>query len=107
MTDVLDLLRHGEEPARRQAVADLGASGRAEAIAPLLVAVGYDSWSVRQAAIEALVAFRPGALLGALEAALRDDDDAGSRNAAMEIYVRLGAAAAPHSSPSSKTATRR
>jgi HEAT repeat protein len=34
-------------------------------------------------------------LLPALEAALRDDDDAGSRNAAMEIYVRLGATSSP------------
>ena len=94
MTDLLDLLRHGEEPARRRAVAELGGSARPEAIAPLLVAVGDDSWAVRQAAMEALVGFPPGHLLPALESALRDDDDAGSRNAAMEIYVRLGSAAA-------------
>ena len=89
----LDTLRHGEEHARRRAVADLAASGRTEALAPLLVAVGDESWAVRQAAIEALARVAPEALLPALEGALRDGDDASARNAAMEIYVRLGASA--------------
>jgi HEAT repeat protein len=89
----LDTLRRGEEPARRRVVAELGASARPEAIGPLLVAVGDESWAVRQAAVEALAGFPTGALLPSLEAALRDGDDAGSRNAAMEIYVRLGSAA--------------
>ena len=93
VTRALDTLRRGEEPARRQTVAELGASSRPEAIAPLLVAVGDESWAVRQAAVEALAGFPPGALLPALEASLRDGDDAGSRNAAMEIYVRLGSSA--------------
>ena len=75
-------------------MAELGASSRPEAIGPLLVAVGDESWAVRQAAVEALSGFPPSARLPALEAALRDGDDAGSRNAAMEIYVRLGSAAA-------------
>jgi HEAT repeat protein len=89
----LDVLRHGEEHARRRTVAELGDSRRREAIAPLLVAVGDESWAVRQAAVETLALFAPDALLPALEVALRDGDDAGSRNAAMEIYVRLGSAA--------------
>jgi HEAT repeat protein len=89
----LESLRHGEEHVRRRTVAELGASRRPEAIAPLLVAVGDESWAVRQAAVEALAGFAPEALLPALEAALRDGDDAGSRNAAMEIYVRLGSPA--------------
>jgi len=91
----LETLRHGEEPARRRAVAELAAEGRREAIAPLLVAVGDESWAVRQAAVEGLAQMAPEALLPALEASLRDGDDAGSRNAAMEIYVRLGGSAVP------------
>ena len=47
----LETLRRGEEHARRRAVAELAASGRSEAIAPLLVAVGDESWAVRQAAV--------------------------------------------------------
>jgi len=89
----LDTLRHGEEHARRRMVAELSAAASPEAIAPLLIAVGDESWAVRQAAVDALARFAPAALLPALEAALRDDDDAGTRNAAMEIYVRLGSSA--------------
>ena len=92
-SQALETLRHGEEHARRRVVADLAASGRREALAPLLVAVGDESWAVRQAAIEALARVAPEALLPVLEAALRDGDDASARNAAMEIYVRLGASA--------------
>ncbi len=89
----LEILRHGEEHARRRVVAELAGSERREAIAPLLVAVGDESWAVRQAAVEGLARLTPDALLPTLEAALRDGDDAGSRNAAMEIYVRLGESA--------------
>ena len=91
----LAALRRGEEAARRRAAAELGGSGLPEAIAPLLGAVGDDSWGVRQAAVDALAGFARESLLPALEAALRDGEDAGLRNAAMEIYVRLGPAAAP------------
>jgi HEAT repeat protein len=74
-------------------VDELGASRRPEAIAPLLMAVADESWPVRQTAAEHLAAFDPPTILPALEAALRDDEDAGARNAAMEIYVKLGAIA--------------
>ena len=86
-------LRTGEESRRRRVVDELGASRRPEAIAPLLMAVADESWPVRQAAAEHLAAFDPPTILPALEAALRDDEDAGARNAAMEIYVKLGGAA--------------
>ncbi|PYQ21933.1 MAG: hypothetical protein DMF81_13890 [Acidobacteria bacterium] len=86
----LESLRSGEEPVRRRVVEELGRSGQPEAVAPLLVAVADESWPVRQAAAEALAAFPEEALLPRLEAALRNDEDAGMRNAAMEIYVKLG-----------------
>ena len=72
-----------------------GSSGQPEAITPLLLAVADESWPVRQAATELLAAFDEAALLPHLEAALRDDEDAAMRNAAMEIYVKMGAAASP------------
>ena len=62
---------------------------------------------MRQAAVEALAAFPAAALLPALESALRDGDDAGLRNASMEIYVRLGEVASGLSSACSATPTRR
>jgi len=86
----LESLRTGEEPVRRRVVEELGRSGEPDAVTPLLVAVADESWPVRQAAAEALVAFDEDALLPRLETALRNDEDAAMRNAAMEIYVKLG-----------------
>src|SRR5215203_934124 len=91
----IESLRTGEESARRRVVDELGRSGRPEAIRPLLIAVADESWPVRQAAAERLAAFEPAVLLPHLEAALRSDEDAAMRNAAMEIYVKMGPAAGP------------
>src|SRR5688572_13811996 len=91
----VESLRTGEESTRRRVVEELGRSGRPEAITPLLMAVADESWPVRQAAAERLAAFEQAALLPHLEQALRDDEDAARRNAAMEIYVKMGPAALP------------
>src|SRR5688500_6188576 len=91
----IESLRSGEEAARRRAVEELGRSGRPEAIAPLLMAVTDESWPARQAAVERLAAFDAAVLLPHLEQALRDDADAAVRNAAMEIYVKMGPSAGP------------
>jgi HEAT repeat protein len=85
-----EALRTGEESVRRQTVLALARSGRKEAVAALLIAVSDDSWPVREAAVERLAVFDRELLLPGLEAALRDEGDASARNAAMEIYVRLG-----------------
>src|SRR5258708_38290105 len=91
----LQTLRSGEESARRQAVVALGGAKVAEALPALLNAVADESWPVRQAATEALTTFPPELLLPALETALRDDANATIRNAAMEIYVKLGPQGVP------------
>src|SRR5258708_3360247 len=91
----LQTLRSGEESARRQAVVALGGSGLTEALPALLTAVADESWPVRQAATDQLAAFPADLLLPALETALRDHANATVRNAAMEIYVRLGATGVP------------
>ena len=46
----IESLRTGEESVRRRVVDELGRSGRPEAIEALLLAVGDESWPVRQAA---------------------------------------------------------
>ncbi len=90
----LETLRSGEEQARRETVLRLGqAAGQPEVVPLLLLAVADDSWPVRQAAVETLAALPAPLLLPALERALRDDENAGLRNASMEIYVRLGGVA--------------
>ena len=81
----LESLRTGEEPVRRRVVEELGRSGEPEAVTPLLVAVADESWPVRQAAAEHLAAFAPEVILPALEAALRDDEDAGARLSLIHI----------------------
>src|SRR5262252_6673487 len=91
----LEQLRTGEEPVRRRVVEEPGRSRRPEAVTPLLLAVSDESWPVRQAATELLAGFDEAALLPYLEAALRDDEDAAMRNAAMEIYVKMGPPAVP------------
>ena len=53
----LESLRTGEESTRKQAVDALGASLEQAAIAPLLHAVGDESWPVRQAAAAHLEKF--------------------------------------------------
>ena len=87
----LDSLRTAEESVRKQVVEELGRSGQAEAILPLLMAVGDESWPVRQAAADLLAAFDESALLPSLEAALRDDENAARRNAALDCSNDLAA----------------
>jgi HEAT repeat protein len=89
----LESLRSGEEAVRKEVVERLGRSRASEAVTPLLLAVADESWPVRQAAAEQLAGFAPEQVLPALEGALRDDEDAGMRNAAMEIYVKIGGVA--------------
>ncbi len=88
-------LRTGEESVRRRLVEQLGQSRQPQTIPLLLVAVTDEVWTVRQAASEALASFSLSVLLPALESSLRDHENASSRNAAMEIYVGLGAAVVP------------
>lgn len=87
----LDTLRKGEEARRREVVHQLAEGQTTESVRPLLIAISDDSWTVRQAALDYLVAFPPKTLLPVLEDALRDDADAGLRNAAIEVYVQSGA----------------
>jgi HEAT repeat protein len=95
ITAALEALRTGEESTRRQVVDALAASGQPEAVLALLLAVGDESWPVRQAAAAHLERLPLDTLLPVLESALRDGENAGTRNAAMEIYVRRGEAAVP------------
>src|SRR5687767_7927953 len=89
----LEVLQNGEEPQRRRTVEELSAARAAGAVLPLLLAVGDESWPVRQAAAEALVSFPAPLLFPALETALREQENASLRNAAMEIFVKMGPAA--------------
>ena len=91
----MESLRTADESVRRELVEQLGRSQDPSAIPALLLAMADESWPVRQAAIAYLLGYALPELVVPLEAALRDDADAGLRNAAMEIFVKLGAGAVP------------
>lgn len=62
----------------------------------LVAALGDESWRVRKCASEIMAGLEPGAgLLDALRAALADQDNAGLRNSATEVLVRIGSPAVP------------
>ena len=73
----IEALRSGEEALRRRVVEDLGRSAAPEAISPLLLAVADESWprcARRRPTVSPV--FPRSALLPALEAALRDGENA-------------------------------
>lgn len=67
-----------------------------EAIAPLLAALGDESWRVRRLATERLSSLEPTPeIVSALIARLSQRDDPGARNAAASVLAQLGAAVLP------------
>ena len=85
-----------DDELRRLAVEQLGGLPPEEALPLLLRCLGDESWRVRKAAVERLVA-APEAWRAAhsLIDALADDSNAGRRNAAVEALVRFGKRAVP------------
>ncbi len=62
----------------------------------LWAALGDDSWRVRKEAVDVVVAARPGDEdIASLIGLLRDEENAGLRNATSELLVRLGKTALP------------
>lgn len=89
-------LASGDDELRRLAVEQVAALPADEALPLLLRSLGDESWRVRKAAVERLVA-APEAWRAAhsLIEALADDSNAGRRNAAVETLVRFGKRAVP------------
>lgn len=89
-------LASADDELRRLAVEQIGALPPGEALPLLLRSLGDESWRVRKAAVERLVA-APEAWRAAqsLIDALADGSNAGRRNAAVETLVRFGKRAVP------------
>ena len=67
-----------------------------EILALLSEGIGDPSWRVRKAAVEVFSSFpEPASRDRALGQALRSEDNAGKRNSAIEIFIRLGRKALP------------
>jgi HEAT repeat protein len=94
--NVLADLAHADEELRRLAVERLTMFAPIDSIPHLIDSLGDSSWRVRKAAIDRLASSPE--LSRAVEAlvnALRDGENPGRRNAALEALVRTGAAALP------------
>ncbi len=76
--------------------ANLDAFRFPEILSLLSEGIGDPSWRVRKAAVEVFLSFpEPSSRDRALGQALRSEDNAGKRNSAIEIFVRLGRKALP------------
>jgi HEAT repeat protein len=89
-------LHSQDEETRRQAVVGLGAYPLSQTAGHLFRAMGDASWRVRKEAVEIMSAGSPdAALVEQLVDLLRSPDNAGLRNCAAEVLVRLGSRSIP------------
>ena len=85
-----------ETEIRRRAVERLGELRTEECIEPLLKALGDEDWRVRKTAVPALLNFEHNdKIFIGLISSLRSEDNAGLRNAAVEVLTKLGALSVP------------
>jgi HEAT repeat protein len=95
LKEIIDLLHSPDEQTRSRGMERIAIEGNSHHIAMLLIAMKDESFRLRNKAKTLILQKEPDAILPHLEDALRDQDDAGRRNAAMEIYVSLSEAAVP------------
>lgn len=90
------LMEPDQEEERLQGLRELAATKPENLISELLSALGDPSWRVRKEAEEILLALPAvESLAGEVIELLHSEDNAGLRNAAVEILVRLGRCAVP------------
>ena len=96
LQNLKDALFSPDEETRRLAVIGLSEYPIAKTKGSLFQALGDESWRVRKEAVELLsrIDFSPG-MTEELVTLLRSQDNAGMRNAAVEVLVRLGEKAVP------------
>ena len=81
---------------RRKKALALAEEDEPTAIPPLDTLLGDPNWRVRKAAVESLLTHAPEATLPTLLAALYDSENAGKRNSALEVLIKLGPQVLPH-----------
>lgn len=92
----LDMLESPEEEVRLQGLKGLTAGGATPYLRKVYAALGDASWRVRKEAAEIFLSLpRAGDLAGEIVELLHAQDNAGLRNTAVEILVRLGEPALP------------
>lgn len=89
-------LRDGDEEVRLQALKGLAEQGIGDSLAALYQALGDAAWRVRKEAVEIFLGLPAApALCGEICELLHSQENAGLRNAAVEILTRIGRAAVP------------
>src|SRR5512142_3040343 len=96
-------LESADAEERREAAIDLGRIGP-QSVTLLLHALGDRDWRVRKTAVEALVTFGGPEVVSGLVHCLSAEDNAGTRNSAIEAIVQIGPAAVDEILPLLKTA---
>lgn len=87
---------HGDEQSRISAIDAMRGESGIKAMERLVVAMGDSSWRVRKTATDALQTFiGEEAFVPVLINSLRSADNAGLRNSAVEMLVKVGAKAVP------------
>lgn len=90
------MLQSPQEEERLQGLKALGRSGIENELGLVCQALGDESWRVRKEAVQLFLETpRAGELAGEVIELLHAQDNAGLRNAAVEILVRLGSQAVP------------
>jgi HEAT repeat protein len=91
------ILEQGDEEDRYRAISDLCASDDAAVIPALMDAIRDPrSYRIRDEALRKVCSFPVGIVLPVVEEFLRDDDHDNLRNAAIDVFQRLGTAAIRH-----------
>jgi HEAT repeat protein len=93
---IRELLESTQEEERLQGLKELGRCPSGESVPAIIRALGDESWRVRKEAAELFISLPGGdALTGEIIELLHSEDNAGLRNTAVEILVRLGRLAIP------------
>ena len=93
---ISDTPDNGDEQSRISVVEAMRGDSGTDAMERLVVAMGDTSWRVRKTATDVLQGFvREGRFVPLLINALRNGDNAGLRNSAVEMLVKVGARAVP------------
>lgn len=92
-------LESSDEEERRLAVESIKGECSGESLGFIFKALGDDSWRVRKTAVDAMLQCSGGAnqssLIDKLTDSLRDEENPGLRNSAIEVLIQIGSPAAP------------
>ncbi len=99
--EIKKLLASVDENVRRDTVVMLSGPvegmSRQDAMSALVGALKDPSWRVRKASVDTLIAnYKPSEFLDSIEELLYEEGDAGARNSAIEVFIRLGHEASSH-----------